>query len=215
MRIPNCPSRCAKRASAVAVSGRRVDMQHRPEGRTGPWLAPGYAMCFRCERNGTTIRLHRHDQAPWRRYRSDPRGKVVLGCFCAKQPNRPRHAKRKLRRCQRQRCRRPRSRRQGVDRRIPAHDNVAAVVGRRPDWNQSGVGRSESHSSIIAQKAHGMRSSFSSVALNETSLKQLKISRCHAARHPKMFLPFSSNTNTKLDRQNSPALLNSTARTLA
>ena len=94
-------------ASTAAVSGRRVDMQHRSEGRTGPWLAAGYALCFRCERNGTTIRLHRHDQAPWRRYWRDKRGNVILGCFCAKQPNRPRHAKRKLRRCQRQRCRRP------------------------------------------------------------------------------------------------------------
>ena len=113
----------------------RLDMQHRSEGRTGPWLAAGYAMCFRCERNGTTIRLHRHDQAPWRRYRCDKRGNAVLGCFCPKQPNRPRHAKRKLRRRQRQRCFRPGSRRQGTDRWIPPHDNVAAAVGRRPDRN--------------------------------------------------------------------------------
>jgi hypothetical protein len=48
-------------------------------------------MCLRCERNGTTIRLHRHDQAPWRRYWCDKRGNAILGCFCPKQPNRPRH----------------------------------------------------------------------------------------------------------------------------
>ena len=131
--IPGRSFRRGNCASAAAVSGRRIDMQHRSEGRTGPWLAAGYAMCFRCERNGTTIRLHRHDQAHWRRYRRDKRGNAVLGCFCAKQPNRPRHAKRKLRRCQRQRCPRPGSGRQGADRRIPPHDNVAAVVGRRPD----------------------------------------------------------------------------------
>ena len=133
MRIPDRSFRRGNRASAAAISSRRVDMQHRSEGRTGPWLAAGYAMCFRCERNGTTIRLHRHDQAPWRRYWCDKRGNAILGCFCAKQPDRPRHAKRKLRRCQRQRCLRPGSRRQGADRRIPPHDNVAAVVGRRSD----------------------------------------------------------------------------------
>ena len=120
-------------ASAAAFSSRRVDMQHRSAGRTGPRLAAGYAMCFRCERNGATIRLHRHDQAPWHRYRRDKRRNAVLGRFCAKQSNWPRHAKRKLHRCQRQRCRRPGSRRQGADRRIPPHDNIAAVVGRRPD----------------------------------------------------------------------------------
>ena len=48
-------------------------------------------MYFRCERNGTTIRLQRHDQTPWRRYRRDKRGNAILGCFCAKQPDRPRH----------------------------------------------------------------------------------------------------------------------------
>ena len=133
MCIPGRSSRLGNCASATAFSSRRVDMQHRSEGRAGPRLAAGYAMCFRCERNGTTIRLHRHDQAPWRRYWRDKRGNVILGCFCAKQPNRPRHAKRKLRRCQRQRCPRPGSGRQGADRRIPPHDNVAAVVGRRPD----------------------------------------------------------------------------------
>ena len=133
MCIPGRSFRLGNCASATAFSSRRVDMQHRSEGRTGPWLAAGYAMCFRCERNGTTIRLHRHDQAHWRRYWRDKRGNAVLGCFCTKQPNRPGHAKRKLRRCQRQRCRRPGSGRQGADRRIPPHDNVAAVVGRRPD----------------------------------------------------------------------------------
>ena len=112
--------------------GRRLDMQHRSEGRTGPRLAAGYAMCFRCERNGPTIRLQRHDQAHWRRYWRDARRNTVLGCFCAKQPNRPRHVKRKLRRGQRQRCRRPGSWRQGTDWRIPPHDHAAAVVGRRP-----------------------------------------------------------------------------------
>ena len=133
VRIPGRSFRRGNCASAAAFSGRRIDMQHRSEGRTGPWLAAGYAMCFRCERNGTTIRLQRHDQAPWRRYWRDKRGNAILGCFCAKQPDRPRHAKRKLRRCQRQRCPRPGSGRQGADRRIPPHDNVAAVVGRRPD----------------------------------------------------------------------------------
>ena len=43
-------------------------------------------MCLRCERNGTTIRLHRNYQAPWRRYWCDKRGNAILGCFCAKQP---------------------------------------------------------------------------------------------------------------------------------
>jgi hypothetical protein len=133
MCIPGRSFRTGNCASATAFSNRRIDVQHRSEGRIGPWLAAGHAMCFRCERYGTTIRLHRHDQAPWRRYWRDKRGNVVLGCFCTKQPNRPRHAKRKLRRCQRQRCRRPRSRRQGADRRIPPYDNVAAIVGRRPD----------------------------------------------------------------------------------
>jgi hypothetical protein len=38
-------------------------------------------MCFRCERNGTTIRLHRHDQAPWRRYWCDKRGKLFWAVF--------------------------------------------------------------------------------------------------------------------------------------
>jgi hypothetical protein len=134
MYIPGRSFQLGDCASTAAVSGRRLDMQHRSEGRTGPWLAAGYALCFRSERNGTTIRLHRHDQAPWHRYWRDKRGNAILGCFCAKQPNRPRHAKRKLRRCQRQCCRRPGSGRQGADRRIPPHDNVAAVVGRRPDW---------------------------------------------------------------------------------
>ncbi len=80
-----------------------VDMQHRSEGRTGPWLAAGYAMCFRCERNGTTIRLH---MASIRRLGVDigvtRGGTLFWAVFAPKQPNRPRHAKRKLRRCQRQ-----------------------------------------------------------------------------------------------------------------
>ena len=154
MRNSNCPFHCARCASAVAVSGRRADMQHRSAGRTGPWIAAGYAVCFRCERNGTTIRLQRHDQAPGRRYRRDKRGNAVLGCFCPKQPNRPRHAERKLRRRQRQHCRRSGFGRQGADRRIPPHHNVAAVVGRRPDRNKSGAGRRESHPPMNHRRAH-------------------------------------------------------------
>ncbi len=119
--------------SAGAFSSRRIDMQHRSEGRTGPWLAAGYAMCFRCERNGTTRRLTgtiRHLGVDIDVTRG---GTLVLGCFCAKQPDRPRHATRKLRRSPRQRCRRPGSGRQGADWRIPPHDHVAVVIGRRPD----------------------------------------------------------------------------------
>jgi hypothetical protein len=103
-RLGNC-------ASAAAFSSRRVDMQHRSEGRTGSWLAAGYAMCFRCQRNRTTIRLHRHNQAAWSRCRRHKRRNAVLGGFCAKQPNRQGHAERQLCRCERQRCRGPGSRR--------------------------------------------------------------------------------------------------------
>jgi len=39
--------------------------------------------------------------------------------------------------------------------------------------------------------------------------------RLHEARHSKIRWPFSSTTNTRFDRQNSPAFLNSAARNLA
>jgi hypothetical protein len=133
MYIPGRSFQLGGCASTTAVSGRRLDMQHRPEGRTGPRLASGYAMCFHCEHDGPAICLQGHDQAHWRRYRCDKRWNAVLGCLCAKQPSRPRHAERKLRRCQRQRCLRPGRGRQDSDRWISPHDNVAAIVGRRPD----------------------------------------------------------------------------------
>ena len=152
MCIPGRSSRLGTCASAPPFSSRRLDMQHRPQSRAGPRLASRYAMCFHSERDGPAIYLHWHDQAPWRRYRRDKRRNAVLGCLCAKQPDRPRHAQRKLRRCQRQRCPRSGSGRQGADRRIPPHDHAAAVVGRRPDRAQFGVGRSESHTSMTGTR---------------------------------------------------------------
>jgi hypothetical protein len=135
MRICNRSCRIGNCASAAACSGRRTNMQYRSESRIGPWLAAGYAMCFPRERNGTTIYLYRYDKAAWSRCRHHKRGNAILGSFCAKQPNRPRYVKRKLRRCERQRCGGPGFRRQGADRRVPSHDHPAAVIGRRPDWN--------------------------------------------------------------------------------